>query len=277
MNPLLYRILAGLSSSGKLVGREVKTSALVSRRSWVRIPPESPVKFFSTDTRKALGIQCYTHVGVRAKLNQLFITRRKNFINLSICTSWQSNDTSSVDCYKSSYFLVFVTGHDGFALVLQLRVPRCCQVTLRPWSVPQPHGVFWGAPDPTGLCPAEWAPPRGPVHDRARGTVYHGDTRHCRRQGPGLLQGLPRPQDIRGSEEVADEARATPQGRRQVSSADKSVACTVSPSSGENVPVACPAVRALSAESEHFAYASSTYAIVLRVYNSDYYWPETAC
>ena len=45
-NPLLYRILAGLSSSGKLGGREVKTSALVSRRSWVRIAPESPVKFF---------------------------------------------------------------------------------------------------------------------------------------------------------------------------------------------------------------------------------------
>ena len=45
-NPLLYRILAGLSSSGKLGGREVKTSALVSKRSWVRIPPESPVKFF---------------------------------------------------------------------------------------------------------------------------------------------------------------------------------------------------------------------------------------
>ena len=46
-NPLIYRILAGLSSSGKLGGREVKTSALVRRRSWIRIPPESPVKFFS--------------------------------------------------------------------------------------------------------------------------------------------------------------------------------------------------------------------------------------
>ena len=76
-NPLLHRILAGLSSSGKLGGPEVKTSAPVSRRSWVWIPPESPVKFFSTDTRKALSI-------VRATLNQLFITRRKNFINLWI-------------------------------------------------------------------------------------------------------------------------------------------------------------------------------------------------
>ena len=45
--PLLYRIPAGQSSSGKLGGREVKTSALVSRRSWVQIPPETPVKFFS--------------------------------------------------------------------------------------------------------------------------------------------------------------------------------------------------------------------------------------
>ena len=32
-----------------------------------RIPPESPVKCFSTDTRKTLSIQCYTHVGVGAK------------------------------------------------------------------------------------------------------------------------------------------------------------------------------------------------------------------
>ena len=48
-------------------------TALVSRRSWVRIPSESPVMFFSTDTRKALSIQCYTHVGVRAKLNQLLL------------------------------------------------------------------------------------------------------------------------------------------------------------------------------------------------------------
>ena len=29
---------------------------------------------FSTDTRKALTIQCYTHVGVRAELNQLIFS-----------------------------------------------------------------------------------------------------------------------------------------------------------------------------------------------------------
>ena len=29
---------------------------------------------FSTDTRKALSIQCYTHVGVRAELNQLIFS-----------------------------------------------------------------------------------------------------------------------------------------------------------------------------------------------------------
>ena len=81
-DPLLYRILAGLSSSCKLGGREVKTSALVSRRSWDRIPPESPVKFFP-HTRKAMSMQCYTHVGVMAKLNKLFVTRHKNFVNLS--------------------------------------------------------------------------------------------------------------------------------------------------------------------------------------------------
>ena len=51
--------------------------ALVCRRSWVQV--ESPVVF--TDTRKALSIQCYTHVGGGQKLI-VFITRRKNFINL---------------------------------------------------------------------------------------------------------------------------------------------------------------------------------------------------
>ena len=48
------RILCGFrrldSSRPIVIGqarcRKVKTSALVSRRSWVRIPPESPVKFF---------------------------------------------------------------------------------------------------------------------------------------------------------------------------------------------------------------------------------------
>ena len=45
-------VVAGLSSSGKLGGLEVKTSALVSRRSWVRIPPESSVEFFSQSLGK---------------------------------------------------------------------------------------------------------------------------------------------------------------------------------------------------------------------------------
>ena len=52
-------ILAGQLSSGKLGGREVKTSPLVSRRTWVRIPPESPVKCYNVYTRRC-----------RAKLNQ---------------------------------------------------------------------------------------------------------------------------------------------------------------------------------------------------------------
>ena len=56
------------NSSGKLVGREVKTSALLSRRSWVWIPPESPVMFFLTDTQKALSMQCSAHVGVGQNL-----------------------------------------------------------------------------------------------------------------------------------------------------------------------------------------------------------------
>ena len=34
-----------------------KATPIVSRRSWVRIPPESPVKFCFTVTRKALSIQ----------------------------------------------------------------------------------------------------------------------------------------------------------------------------------------------------------------------------
>ena len=60
-----FRILAGQLLSGKLGGREVRMSALVSRRLWVRIPHE---KFFLTDIRKAPSMQCYmymyTHVSV---------------------------------------------------------------------------------------------------------------------------------------------------------------------------------------------------------------------
>ena len=68
-NPLLYRIPAGQSSSGKLGGREVKTSALASRRSWVRIPPESPVKFFYRHLESTEYTVLYTR-RCRAKLNQ---------------------------------------------------------------------------------------------------------------------------------------------------------------------------------------------------------------
>ena len=51
---------------------EVKTSALVSRRSWVRIPPESPVKFFDRHTESTEYTVLYTRRR-RAKLNQLII------------------------------------------------------------------------------------------------------------------------------------------------------------------------------------------------------------
>ena len=56
----------------QLGGREVNacTSTRVSRRSWVRIPPPSRLWSFFTDTRKALSMQCYTHVGVGQRLNQ---------------------------------------------------------------------------------------------------------------------------------------------------------------------------------------------------------------
>ena len=47
-------------------------------RSWVRIPPESPVKFFLQIIGKH-WIYSAIHTSVyRTKLNQLFITRRKN-------------------------------------------------------------------------------------------------------------------------------------------------------------------------------------------------------
>ena len=45
-----------------------KTSALVSRRSWVRIPPESPVKFFPQTLGKHLSMQRYIHVDVQDKM-----------------------------------------------------------------------------------------------------------------------------------------------------------------------------------------------------------------
>ena len=43
-------------------------------------PARVACEVFSTDTRKALSIQCYTHVGV----GQNLITRRKNFINVCV-------------------------------------------------------------------------------------------------------------------------------------------------------------------------------------------------
>ena len=44
--PLLYRIRIGHSPPANSVVELVKTSALVSRRSWVRIPPENAYYFF---------------------------------------------------------------------------------------------------------------------------------------------------------------------------------------------------------------------------------------
>ena len=78
-NPLLYGILAGQSSSGKLGGREVKTSALLSRGSWLRIPPKW--RFFYRHSESTEYTVLYTR-RCMAKLNQLFITRRKDFTNL---------------------------------------------------------------------------------------------------------------------------------------------------------------------------------------------------
>ena len=55
----------------------------VSRRLYVQIPPVSPVNFVH---RHAISTECFIHyVSVRAKSNQLFITRCMNFINLSVC------------------------------------------------------------------------------------------------------------------------------------------------------------------------------------------------
>ena len=48
--------------------QEVKTSALISRKSWVRILPESPVEVFFTGTEFAV---LHTYCCVRVKSNQL--------------------------------------------------------------------------------------------------------------------------------------------------------------------------------------------------------------
>ena len=56
-----YTDLTDLASSGRLGGREVKTSAVICRKSWVRILPKSPVEFWTTDTQKAQSIYCTLH------------------------------------------------------------------------------------------------------------------------------------------------------------------------------------------------------------------------
>ena len=58
------------SSPGRLGGREVQMSARVSRRSWVRIPPESPVMFSHRHSESTEYAVLYTR-RCRAKWSQL--------------------------------------------------------------------------------------------------------------------------------------------------------------------------------------------------------------
>ena len=78
-NPLLYKILAGQSSTCKLGGREVKTSALVNRRSWVSIPPESPVDFFHRHLESTEYTVFHTYIGGGAKSNQFIFKMLKSY------------------------------------------------------------------------------------------------------------------------------------------------------------------------------------------------------
>ena len=66
---------------GRSVVERIRISTSISKRSWVRIPPVSPVKFFHRHSESAEYAVLYTR-WCRAKLNHLFITRRKNLINL---------------------------------------------------------------------------------------------------------------------------------------------------------------------------------------------------
>ena len=71
-NILKYDTLISTAPLDKFVkrGREVKTSALVSRRSWVRIPPKSPVKVVFHRHSESTGYTVLYTRRCRAKLYQ---------------------------------------------------------------------------------------------------------------------------------------------------------------------------------------------------------------
>ena len=59
------------------MGFEPKTSALVSRRSWVRIPHENAYLVFITGVRKALGITVLINTSENARNPQFKFTVAK--------------------------------------------------------------------------------------------------------------------------------------------------------------------------------------------------------
>ena len=73
-----YGILAGQSSLGKLGGREVKTSALVSSEVVGSNPARITCEVFPQTLGKHWTYSAIHTSVYRTKLNQLFITRRKN-------------------------------------------------------------------------------------------------------------------------------------------------------------------------------------------------------
>ena len=67
-------------------------------------PARVACEVFSTDTRKALSIQCCTHVGVRAKLNQL-LNNGFTMLQLSVLDIYYWNKVT-VHHLKLCYFLM---------------------------------------------------------------------------------------------------------------------------------------------------------------------------
>ena len=85
-------------------GREVKTSALVSRRSWVRIPPESPVICFSQTLGKYTVLYTRRWRAKLNKLNSIFELRLYSTCSQNVCSVMDPHVTRVELSRRLSFF-----------------------------------------------------------------------------------------------------------------------------------------------------------------------------
>ena len=122
-----------LTPTGKLGGREVETSVLVSRRSWVRIPPESHVKFFHRHSESTEYTVLYTR-WCKGKI--------KLISQVGFCISW--------------LLIGFIYRHlTNCNLPLRMKRNYGKINTDQPWPCPLHSGLDPSTPWPMPRCKAQ--------------------------------------------------------------------------------------------------------------------------